>query len=287
MTRPVGLPKRGISPPPGCDSHSRLNAPPTRNACLHHGARCIHRGLTVGAVQSAKSRMRSLPATPAVLTIFVDAHCRLEAVMDQGQVAGASAHGDEGDEVQAGRGFGQALVVMDQSLAARHPGEAALDHPPPRRQDEAAPSCRFAACPSGGWQHAGPTSAARGGPPVGSVGLGRAPRAVGSDSRQAIRPRSSAGHGSRGVAGRLASPATVGSADHPSHPARAATRGLSKAMSFLAAWRRPSAAPRPNLGQRRQARRDQRPLSVGPIGRVGLAGRRQPKKLGSRSPFSP
>ena len=50
--------------------------------------------------------------------------------MDQGRVAGAAEHeGDGGDEVEAGQDRRQAFVVASEAAAARHPGEAALDHP--------------------------------------------------------------------------------------------------------------------------------------------------------------
>ena len=59
--------------------------------------------------------------------------------MDQGQASGAPQHEeDEGDEVQAGQGFGQALVVPGQPSAARRPGEGAFDHPSARQEHEAA-----------------------------------------------------------------------------------------------------------------------------------------------------
>ena len=59
--------------------------------------------------------------------------------MDQGQVAGAFEHeDDEGDEMQAGQGLGQALIVSCEPSAAGHPGEAALDHPPSGQQNKTA-----------------------------------------------------------------------------------------------------------------------------------------------------
>jgi hypothetical protein len=48
--------------------------------------------------------------------------------MDQRQVAGApKQQGDEGDEMEAGQGFGRTLVVPREPSAAGHPGGAALD----------------------------------------------------------------------------------------------------------------------------------------------------------------
>ena len=44
----------------------------------------------------------------------------------------------KGDVVQAGKGFGQALVIACQSPEARHPGNAALDDPTPRQKGKAA-----------------------------------------------------------------------------------------------------------------------------------------------------
>ena len=59
--------------------------------------------------------------------------------MDQGRVAGAfGQEDDERDGVQACQGFGQALVVAGGPAAARHPGNAALDHPASWQRHEAA-----------------------------------------------------------------------------------------------------------------------------------------------------
>ena len=71
--------------------------------------------------------------------------------MNQGQIGGSSQHeDDEGDHVQPGEHARQALVVAGQPAAACHPGEASLHDPTARQQDEAAPSGRGAARPSGG-----------------------------------------------------------------------------------------------------------------------------------------
>jgi len=43
----------------------------------------------------------------------------------------------EGDEMQAGKGLGQALVVAGEATEAGQPGEAALHDPAPGQQDEA------------------------------------------------------------------------------------------------------------------------------------------------------
>ncbi len=42
----------------------------------------------------------------------------------------------EGDEVQASHGFGQPRIVLHQPMEECRPREAALDHPPPRKQHE-------------------------------------------------------------------------------------------------------------------------------------------------------
>ena len=59
--------------------------------------------------------------------------------MDGGRVCGLTRHdADEGDDVQIGGGAGRAPVVAPEAAAARRPGEAALGHPAPRREHEAA-----------------------------------------------------------------------------------------------------------------------------------------------------
>ena len=59
--------------------------------------------------------------------------------MDQGQVSGVAEHeDDEGDEVQAGQGLRQAFMISGQAPEAGGPGEAAIDHPPARQQNETA-----------------------------------------------------------------------------------------------------------------------------------------------------
>lgn len=59
--------------------------------------------------------------------------------MDQGQVSSASQHEDDkGHQVQASESLGQALIVTGEPSTTSHPGEAALDDPPTRQQDEAA-----------------------------------------------------------------------------------------------------------------------------------------------------
>ena len=61
-------------------------------------------------------------------------------------------HG-ENDEVQAGQGFGQALVVACQPPEAVEPAEAALDYPTAGQQGSY--GCRHAGESAGGAHHAG------------------------------------------------------------------------------------------------------------------------------------
>lgn len=48
----------------------------------------------------------------------------------------------EGEEGEAGHGFGQPHVVARQVAEAGDPGEGALHHPPPRQQVERSPAKR-------------------------------------------------------------------------------------------------------------------------------------------------
>lgn len=58
--------------------------------------------------------------------------------MDFGEVCGVLEHeGCEGDDVEAGEGYLEALVVLDEAPAPRGPGEGAFNDPSPGQEHEA------------------------------------------------------------------------------------------------------------------------------------------------------
>ena len=79
----------------------------------------IHRHLSYTAISTALTdvTLTGLRNEPGHgLSDHLSASCKLEAVMDQGQVAGGSQHeDDEGDQVQAGQGLGQAFAVSGEA----------------------------------------------------------------------------------------------------------------------------------------------------------------------------
>jgi hypothetical protein len=64
--------------------------------------------------------------------------------MDPGQACGSAEHeDDEGHEVQACQGLGQAFVVARQPVTPSRPGKSALDDPPAKTTSSTSAAITF------------------------------------------------------------------------------------------------------------------------------------------------